>query len=269
MLKSWTCHLHKMERGCKALFAPAWILLAWVCSPSWCSVGWTRGGSCPPQPELSMRADRLQEMGETMRFCFAGATAWEWWRGNASMTRAGWARGQRARFSCCEAFLVSALLLHNKAQHGAMLGRRVTAPLCGGSQEGSQFENWGRLQEKKKKKALGVVPEKAQAVSVRGGTAASLCKSDLGQTVPEVSSSRGKEALLKHCCRSAAAFSTHLKIWLLVKHFRRTKLFRNSSNQLQAPSSFISALTEPLTSSLCSGWYYEGEIVDVYEVLWR
>lgn len=55
-----------------------------------------------------------------------------------------------------------------------MLG---SATQGGGSQEGSQFGKWGRLQGKKK--ALGVVPEKGQAVSVRGGSAASMCKSEL------------------------------------------------------------------------------------------
>lgn len=76
---------------------------------------------------------------------------------------------------------MSALLLHNKAQHRAVLGRGVSAPQCGGNQEGSQFKNWGRLKEKK---SLRSCPEKGQAVSVRGGSAACLCKSDLETNSP-------------------------------------------------------------------------------------
>lgn len=89
-----------------------------------------------------------------------------------------------------------------------MLGRGVSAPQCGGSQEGSQLENWGRLWGKK---VIGILPEKGQAVPVGGGSAASSCKSDPEVNSPEVSSSRGKEALLKPCCRSAAALRVHLK----------------------------------------------------------
>ena len=62
------------------------------------------------------------------------------------------------------------------------------------------------------KKALGVVPEKGQKAPVRGGNAASLCKSELETNSPrKSSSSRGKEALPKPHCRSGAAFSAHLK----------------------------------------------------------
>lgn len=81
-----------------------------------------------------------------------------------------------------------------------MLGRGVSASQCGGSQEGSQFENWGRLKENK---ALGVVPEKGQAISVRGGSAASLCKSDLEKNSPrrifQQREGGSVEALLQVC----------------------------------------------------------------------
>lgn len=141
--------LHKLERGCKALVGlvdpglalsgMSMLLFSMLC-------GLNKGGCAFHIPSSAGEQAGCRKQGQTMRFCSAAAAAWEWWRGNALRTRRGLARGQRARFSCCEVFLVS--LLHNKAQHRAVLGKGVSAPQRGGNQEGSQLENWWRLKEK-------------------------------------------------------------------------------------------------------------------------